>query len=231
VSRRYDAVLLDAGNTLVFVDPARTGAILHRHGAVLDADRYARVERDARAGLAREVEEGVTGTEGHVWRGYFTALFKGMELPESAWEAATGEIVAVHARHHLWSHVGPGTAEALRALQDAGYRLGVVSNADGRVEALLGDLGLARFFELVVDSELVGVSKPDPRIFRIALEQMGVEPHRTLYVGDLYPVDVVGARGVGMDAVLLDPFDALGHRSDVDRIPSVSRLPEYLHSL
>jgi len=230
VNRRFDAVLLDAGNTLVFVDPGRTAEILRRHGAEGDPDRFRGVERDARILLSRHVEEGVSGTEDHFWRVYFATLYRGMALPEAAWPAATGDIMETHAREHLWSHVAPETPEALDRLLEAGYRLGVVSNADGRVEALLDAVGLGSRFEIVVDSELVGVSKPDPGIFRIALERMGLEPARTLYVGDLYPVDVLGARGAGMEAVLLDPFDALGHWTDVPRLPAVARLPGFLET-
>ena len=107
----------------------------------------------------------------------------------------------------------------------------MVSNADGRVQELLGHVGLERYFEFVVDSQVVGISKPDPRIFRTALDRLRVEPRRTLYVGDLYPVDVAGARSAGMEALLLDPFDALEHWTDVARIPSVLRLPAALESL
>lgn len=231
MSRPFDAILLDAGNTLVFVDPSRTTEILRRHGATGDVARFTEVEREARILLSRAAEEGVTGTEGHFWEVYFLTLYRGMGLPEPATRPATDAIIQEHARDHLWTHVLPGTDRALQGLLDAGYRLAVVSNADGRVQDLLEHVGLGSFFELVVDSEVVGMSKPDPRIFHAALERLGVEPTRTLYVGDLYPVDVVGARRAGMEALLLDPFDALGHWTDVRRIPSVLRLPEALESL
>lgn len=229
--RRFDAVVLDAGNTLVFVDPVRTAHIIHRHGGTGDGARFRAVEREARIVLTRGVEDGLAGTEDRFWQVYFTTLYRGMALPAEAWPAATEELMAVHARAHLWSHVAPGTEEALRRTRDAGHRLAVVSNADGRVEGLLGEVGLAGYFEFILDSAVVGVSKPDPGIFRMALERLGVEPARTLYVGDLYPVDVLGARRAGMEAVLLDPFDALGHWTDVPRIPSVDRLPHFLESL
>jgi len=231
MTRRFDAVVLDAGNTLVFVDPVRTAHIIHRHGGTGDAARFRAVEREARILLSRRVEDGLAGTEDHFWQVYFATLYRGMALPDEAWPAATAELTAVHARAHLWSHVDPGTEEALRRILEAGHRLAVVSNADGRVEGLLRDVGLARYFEFVLDSAVVGVSKPDPGIFRMALDRLGVEAARALYVGDLYPVDVLGARSAGMEAVLLDPFDALGHWTDVPRIPRLDRLPGFLESL
>lgn len=231
MTRRFDAILLDAGNTLVFLDPVRATEILRRHGATGDEARFARVEREARILLSRAAQEGVTGTEGHFWEVYFLTLYRGMGLPEPATRAATDDILEEHARDHLWSHVLPGTKRVLEELRGAGHRLAVVSNADGRIQELLEHVGLGPCFEFVVDSQVVGVSKPDPRIFHTALDRMGVEAHRTLYVGDLYPVDVIGARNAEMEAFLLDPFDALGHWTDVRRIPSVLRLPEALESL
>ena len=81
MNRRFDAVLLDAGNTLVFVDPVRTTEILRRHGASGDERRFTEVEREARILLSRAAEEGVTGTETHFWEVYFLTLYRGMELP------------------------------------------------------------------------------------------------------------------------------------------------------
>jgi putative hydrolase of the HAD superfamily len=100
----------------------------------------------------------------------------------------------------------PGTVEALERLRAAGYRLGVVSNSDGRAEEGLEVAGLRGFFEVVIDSQLVGFEKPDPRIFEAALRRMALTPEETLYVGDIYEVDVVGARRAGMEVVLLDPL-------------------------
>jgi HAD superfamily hydrolase (TIGR01509 family) len=107
--------------------------------------------------------------------------------------------------------------------------MAVISNADGRVEGLIRDAGLGEYFEFVLDSEVEGVEKPDPEIFLRACERMGVVPEESLYVGDLYPVDVLGAQNVGMRAVLLDPGGALDY--PVDTIPSVEFLPDYLSGL
>ena len=118
-----------------------------------------------------------------------------------------------------------GTREALDRLRAAGLRLGVVSNSDGRVEEALVAAGLRDRFDVVLDSALVGVEKPDPAIFRAALDALGVAPAEALYVGDLYEVDVVGARAAGMPAALLGlvlpgaapdcpRFDSLGALAD-----------------
>jgi putative hydrolase of the HAD superfamily len=90
--------------------------------------------------------------------------------------------------------------------------VGCVSNADGTVGRLLAGAGLAGHLEFIVDSGAVGIEKPDPRIFALALERAGVPPADALYVGDLYPVDVVGARRAGIEPVLLDPLGRYGER-------------------
>jgi putative hydrolase of the HAD superfamily len=136
-------------------------------------------------------------------------------------------LYARHAERNLWCSVRERTGETLDELRRLGYRLGVISNADGRVEALLQDVGLRGHFELVIDSGSVGVEKPDPRIFRMALERMGIEPHDAVYVGDVYEIDVAGARAAGMRAILLDPLSRLGHL-DCDRVAALHELPALL---
>ena len=118
----------------------------------------------------------------------------------------------LHRERHLWCSVRERTHEALARLRAAGLRLGVVSNSDGRVEQALDAAGLRDYFDVVVDSALVGVEKPDPAIFRAALDALGVAPEEALYVGDLYEVDVVGARAAGIEAVLLTPVEPAARR-------------------
>lgn len=226
IDRRPDAVLFDAGNTLVFVDAGRVQRLLVPFGADPSPERFTRVERAARGRLARRVGRAVATDEAGLWRDYFVDLFAGLGVPGEVWETAGAAVRQAHRRAHLWTRVDPATPAALRRLLDAKLRLAVISNADGRVPALLGEVGLARYFEFVLDSDAVGVAKPDPRIFRMAAERLGLPPARCLYVGDLFAFDVVGARRAGMPALLVDPFDDLD--VDVPRVPSVAHLPAVL---
>jgi putative hydrolase of the HAD superfamily len=89
---------------------------------------------------------------------------------------------------------------------------GVISNSNGSVRSILEATGLAPYLDFVLDSAVVGVEKPDPRIFRLGLERAGVPAAAAVYVGDLYSIDVLGARGAGLDAVLLDPRGHWGRR-------------------
>lgn len=222
----FKAIFFDAGNTLIFINPEVVLPVFREFGADVGEDAFWESEFHARVGLARTVEEGATGTEAHMWQAYFGALFKGCGVREEDLSAVGVRVREVHDASHLWTWVSPETAPALSALKESGYRLAVISNADGRVEGLIRDAGLRDYFEFVLDSAVEGVEKPHPEIFRRGCGRMGVDAGDSLYVGDLYPVDVLGARGAGMEALLLDPMGRLDY--PVDRIPNVAALPEYL---
>ncbi len=112
----------------------------------------------------------------------------------------------------LWNVPEPRAEAALRLARAHGLRVGVVSNSNGSIAAILASLGFAPHLDFVLDSFEVGVEKPDPRIFALALERAGVPPGEAVHVGDLYSVDVRGARAAGLDAVLLDPGGHWGPR-------------------
>lgn len=223
------AVLFDAGNTLVFIDPSVTLPLFRRFGAEVDENTFWEAEFEARTALSRRVEEGAKGTEPELWGRYFEDLFLACGVPGSSMEPLGREVRRIHRDRHLWTHVPEGMADTLRTLREAGYRLGVVSNADGRMRRVIQDGGLLDLLEFVVDSEEEGVEKPDPEIFLRACRRMGLPPEACLYVGDLYPVDVLGAQDAGLRAVLLDPLGRLDY--PVDRIPTVADLPGYLDRL
>jgi putative hydrolase of the HAD superfamily len=226
VGNGIEAILFDAGNTLVYVDPARLTAILGTVVDGVDPERIRKAELRARRRLHEVIAEGHVGTEPEVWRGYFSDLFQGSGVPPEGMEEVGRGLREAHGQNHLWTHVEPGTVEALSALSGAGYRLGVISNADGRVEGVLETVGLRPHFEFVVDSEVVGKEKPDPEIFLDGVRRMGLEPRQCLYVGDLYPVDYLGATRAGMEAVLLDPMGF--HEGKAPTVATIGDLPAYL---
>jgi HAD superfamily hydrolase (TIGR01509 family) len=107
----------------------------------------------------------------------------------------------------LWNNILPGVPEALETLKKNNFQLAVVSNSNGSVEDILNNLGLGHYFDHIFDSHIVGIEKPDPGFFRYALEMLNAAPETTLHIGDMYHVDVIGAWGAGIGAVLLDPLD------------------------
>jgi putative hydrolase of the HAD superfamily len=154
---------------------------------------------------AAQAMERATGNDGERAAVYLEALFRYSGVPADRMPEVRECLEQLHRERHLWCSVHERTHESLRRLRAAGLRLGIVSNSDGRVEEALAASGLRDYFEVVMDSSLVGVEKPDPKIFRAALDALGVAPEEALYVGDLYEVDVVGARAAGMEAVLFAP--------------------------
>ncbi len=220
------AVLFDAGNTLVYVDPRRMAELLAAGGGSGDVASVQAAELRARRRLQDRIGDGHVGTEPEVWRDYFDTLFRAAGVPVERIDEVGRSVRDAHAREHLWTWVEADARPALEALQRAGYRLGVISNADGRVAGVIERVGLGDLFEFVLDSEVVGAEKPDPRIFEEARRLLGVAAAACLYVGDLYPVDYLGATGAGMDAVLLDPLGLHEGRAPVIR--ALSELPAFV---
>jgi putative hydrolase of the HAD superfamily len=112
----------------------------------------------------------------------------------------------------LWNRADPEAIEAVRRVRAAGLVAGVISNSNGSVRSILAETGLAAHLHFILDSSVVGVEKPDPRIFALGLREAGVTAAEAIYVGDLYSVDVLGARGAGLDGILLDPGGFWGAR-------------------
>ncbi len=123
-----------------------------------------------------------------------------------------------HEYYRLFDDVMP----TLRRLRRAGLQTALISNADDDVTVVAMHFDFAPLMDLLVTSAFVGYEKPDPRTFHAALDPLGVDPQRTLHIGDQAKSDVVGARGVGMNAVLLDRY----HRHSHTDIPTVNSLTE-----
>ena len=191
------AVLFDAGNTLVFLDYARLASGVGQElGLALTADALA-----SQVPAASQAMERAGGSDRQRAAVFLETMFLRAGLPPERLSDLRNCLTRMHRERHLWCGVQSGSAESLARLKAAGLRLGVVSNSDGRVEQALAAAGLRDYFDVVIDSALVGLEKPDPRIFRAALEALGVQPEEALYVGDLYEIDVLGAQAAGLRAV------------------------------
>jgi putative hydrolase of the HAD superfamily len=215
---RYRAVLFDAGGTLLFLDHAR---IAERLSTVCGA-RLTGAMLDQAAPAAALALEQAAGTDGERAARYLEVLCLSAGLPAARWITARRELHAMHRERHLWSGGDPRNALALERLRERGVLLGVVSNSDGRVEDALRAAGLADYFDVIIDSSIAGVEKPDPRIFAAALGQLGVAAADALYIGDVYEVDVVGAHAAGLAAALVGPN--AGSVANVRSAPTVADL-------
>jgi HAD superfamily hydrolase (TIGR01509 family) len=207
------AVFFDAGGTLVHIDYPRVAAIAGRAlGRMVDPVALAAAEANGRLAVEEAMDAGMAATDSSRWQLHFQVVMRAVGIEDLEFRKVGPQVIAEHKRDNLWSAVAPGTGEALASLAKAGWFVACISNADGTVESLLERVGLRRHLAFVVDSGAVGIEKPDPRIFALALERAGMSAAESYYVGDIYPVDVVGSRAAGMVPVLLDPFGRHGNR-------------------
>jgi putative hydrolase of the HAD superfamily len=202
------ACVFDAGGTLVHPDWPRLAALAEEAaGRRFGAEEMRRAFGEMLKCVGGQAPGGrVIDQTGRHWT--FRAMYGGLGLDAEACEALVGRIDAAHAERHVWCGVDPDAARVIRELKRAGLLVAVISNTeDGRLKDSLEAAGLAGLFDLTVDSHLVGCRKPDPAIFRLALERLGVEADTAAFVGDSYAHDALAARAAGLRAILLDPLD------------------------
>ncbi len=222
-----ETLFLDAGGVLVFPNWRRISDALAAQGVRVAPEALAAAEPHAkqRLDVPEQIRHSSDSQRG--WT-YFNLVLEHASIARtSATDAALAELSAYHAAHNLWELVPEDVVPALERLRARVPRLVIVSNANGRLHVVMERLGLARFFDVMLDSHLEGVEKPDPRLFEIALERSGGRPETTLHVGDFYWIDVQGARSAGLRAVLLDSA-SLYAEADCPRIRSLGELPDLL---
>jgi len=219
-------LLLDAGGVLVRPSFARVSEALGSRGVAVDPARLAAAEPLAKRELDQAPSAGGGSDAERGWR-YFNLVLAHAGVARSpATDAALEDVKAGHDRSNLWEDVPDGVRDSLTRFRARGLRLAVVSNANGTVRALLERLALARFFEAILDSAVEGVEKPDPRLFRLALGRLGIGPEDAVHVGDLYGVDVTGARSAGIRPILLDEA-GLYEGADCPRVRSLGELADH----
>ena len=224
---KVETLFLDAGGVLVFPNWRRVSAALAAQGVQVAPEALAAAEPHAkrRIDLPNQIRQSNDKERG--WT-YFNLLLAEAGIGRSAGsDRALEELHAYHAEHNLWELVPDGVPPALERLRRCVSRMVVVSNANGRLDVMLERLGLRRFFDLTLDSHLEGVEKPDPRLFEIALERSGANRETALHVGDIYWIDVAGARAAGLRALLLDAAN-LYESADCPRVRSLGELADLL---
>lgn len=222
---KVEAVLFDAGGVLLDLDYAYLRRLIGVRLPAPAIEDLARLEALARDEIHRQVAGG--GRVSDAWRDYFHVILGRIGVPAAEQAGIIDSLWEAHQRFGLWTVAIPGSPQVVAELKRRGYRLAVVSNAEGRVEQDLDAAGYAGLFETVVDSHVVGVEKPDPEIFRIALRRLEVAEQHAIYVGDLPAVDLAGARSAGLAPVLLDRYELYAD-ADGPRLRSLEELPALL---
>jgi HAD superfamily hydrolase (TIGR01509 family) len=212
-------IFFDVGNTLLFPNRAK---IL----APISGDRHPRLEQwqALERRTKRDFDQGMLG--GGVDHGFWW-IFHTYLLHQLDEDTGVREALVENTRKSAnWDQILSGTRAALARIGQK-FRIAVISNSDGRIEDVLSRCGIADCFESVTDSGNVGVEKPHAEIFEAALGTMKASAGESLYVGDVYSVDYMGARNAGMQAVL---FDVAGAYRDTElpRVESLEQLETWL---
>lgn len=213
-------IFFDVGNTLLFPNRARILAPLppERYPTI---EQWQALERRTKREFDSKMMQG--SVDHSFWWTFHRYLLQELNAPQNG---VLDTLVENTRQSANWDQILPGTREALDRIRKQ-YSIGIISNADGRIDAVLQRCGICDCFAHITDSGIVGHEKPDPAIFQSALRQMKADPAESLYVGDVYSVDYVGAKNSGMDAVLFDVAGTYRDR-DLPRVESMTELEAWL---
>ncbi len=204
------SILFDVGNTLHHLDLEYIAATVSRLHHPVEVRQVAVAEYAAKRAIDEMFRARAGGDDGSRQLSYYESILAALGVASEKWEEILAALKAENQRASLWRVMHPATPAVLQCLRQRGFTLAVVSNADGRVAAAIAEKGTAHHFQAIIDSHVVGVEKPDPRIFQLAMDACGMAAASTLYVGDIYEIDVRGARAAGLTPVLLDTLDLYG---------------------
>jgi putative hydrolase of the HAD superfamily len=216
--RRF--IFFDVGNTLLFPNRARMLAPLavEKHP---ELNAWQALERRTKHEFDASMSKGKI--DFGFWRTFYIAMLDGSADEQ---DGLLDKLVENTQQSANWDQILPGTRDALERIR-RDYAISVISNADGKIDAVLRRCGIADCFTTITDSGIVGHEKPHPAIFEAALRSMKADPAESLYVGDVYSVDYVGAKNAGMDAVLMDVAGAYRDRG-LPRVESLAELEGWL---
>ncbi|MBZ5597184.1 MAG: HAD family hydrolase [Acidobacteriia bacterium] len=216
-------VFFDVGNTLLFPNRQVIHAPLHERKIVPSQQQLHSVERRTKKEFDALQQSGKA--DHGFWYLYYTHLLDDLGTLD---DSLRDILVAATRNSANWGEMRPGTRESLQRIGKS-YHIGVISNADGKIATLLERNNIANCFLNITDSGLVGHEKPHPAIFQAALREMKASPSESLYVGDVYSVDYLGATGTGMQAMLFDVSGAYCE-TGLPRVESLGELEERLHT-
>jgi putative hydrolase of the HAD superfamily len=201
-------IFFDVGGTLLHFRPSygeRLAAACRDAGVEVYADEAAARVTAIRAALGGAPDPVDLAANRAWWFAFFDEFLRPHGLADAA--AVRSELWRRH-RAGDWLTPADDTRDTLARLAAAGHAMGVISNWDDTLEAILERRGLLAFFRVVVASCSARSAKPEPEIFRAAMHAAGVSPKHAVHVGDDPTADAAGALAVGIRPVLVAPRDA-----------------------
>lgn len=219
--RKPKAIFFDVGNTLLFPNRDVILQPLYVRGAHPTLSQWHAIERKTKKEFDSQMR---TGTVDHgFWHLFYTHLLAELGIHDDTLHDELTNNTRISAN---WCICPEGTRGILNRMGQQ-YKIGVISNADGRISEVLASTGICDCFRTVTDSGLVGYEKPHPAIFQAALRELGAQASESLYVGDGYSIDYLGATNAGMQAILLDVSGAY-RDTEHARVESLQQLEEKL---
>jgi HAD superfamily hydrolase (TIGR01509 family) len=225
MTTRVKTIFFDIGNTLLFPTRPVILATLYERGIIPTLEQWHAIERVTKKKFDDIMQHGGPADHGF-WFMFYTRLLEELRIQDNALRDSLVGATRVSAN---WGDIRPGTREFLQRIGQS-YPLAVISNADGKLAAVLERCGIADCFALIIDSGVVGCEKPDCVIFQTALQAMKAEAQHSLYVGDVYSVDYLGATRAGMQAMLFDVSGAY-RGNGLPRVETLEELEGKLQSL
>ncbi|MDO8885901.1 HAD family hydrolase [Candidatus Oleimmundimicrobium sp.] len=206
---RHKAVFFDVGNTLLYPHPSVEAVcveVASRYGYLAGLKEFSRALSVADGYYLQryETDDSFWMDENKavsMWVDFYELLLREVDIDGDARMIAQA-IYDEFGKTKRWK-LYPDVITTFEKLKSKGIKLGIISNWDGRLPELCLELGLSKYMEFIISSALVGRVKPQPEIFKLGLEKVGIEPANVVHVGDHYYADILGARNAGITPVLI----------------------------
>ncbi len=226
--RKISTIFFDYGDTLVENRPTylqRVADVLGEFGYEREYSAVVHAYTKADYLIYTDIVSGVLGSAERYLLHFLDHFGRGLGI-DLDWSKTLQEITHKFEDDVYERILSEGTIETLKSLKEKGFRLGIISNNDGTCRQKCEAIGIADFFDVIVDSAIENVGKPSPRIFEVALERMGVSPDESAHVGDMYGADVLGARDAGMVPVWynsrgIEPFDSYRPEHEIQHLTQI----------
>lgn len=234
LKNKYRALFFDAGGTLFRPNPS-VGTIYAQvalaYGIQVNPEEVERIfrlefeSRDKQIALKAHSSE---KNEKEWWKNLVRAVFEKAKVTSlfgEHFDEYFEELYDLFARAEVWQ-LYPEARDLLETLQTKNLILGIVSNWDSRLFSICEEMDVKKYFKFILASAVVGSAKPHRGIFEEALKCAGVTPEEALHVGDSVENDFWGARGMGIDALLINR-----NKREVENVKSIASLSDILNYL